>query len=329
MTAPINQQLGAVSPVDPRSVWEREDRDFTPWLFQEDRLAELGKTLGLELRPHQREHQIGPYFADIVAKDLNTDRYVVIENQLNKTDHDHLGKALTYAGVLDAVAIVWIATQFSEEHKKALDWLNENLSEEISLFGVQLELWQIGDSKKAPRFNVISRPAEEIKSSSRRLRNAELTEVAQLQLRFWETLSEALLAGGQFTSLKKPRGQYSYNVPIGNAQICINNIATTMHGRIGVRLRLKKRVAQAAMEFLGAQKAEIEKEIGEALLWDSDPEFTHKYISLYMEADLFEEERWPELLAWMADRTVRFRDAFEKRVRGQRFAVADAEFEIE
>ncbi|MCR9145550.1 MAG: DUF4268 domain-containing protein [bacterium] len=288
-----------------------------------------GKTLDLELQPYQREHKIGPYFADIVAKDLNTDRYVVIENQLNKTDHDHLGKAITYASVLDATAIVWIATDFSEEHKKALDWLNENLSEEILVFGVQLEVWQIGDSQKAPRFNVISRPAVEIKSSSRRLRNAELTEVAQLQLRFWEELRERLLADGQFLSLKNPRGQYSYNVPIGNAQICINNIATTMFQRVGVRIRLKKRVAQSAMEILSAQKAEIEKEIGEALEWDSDPEYTHKYISLYKTADLFDEKTWPALLDWMADRVVRFRDAFEKRVRGQRFAATDAELMAE
>jgi hypothetical protein len=133
--------LGKIQVVPLRSIWKNEAQDFTPWLA--DNIDDLGEALGLELEYEDKEVSVGPYSADILAKDAGTGKYVVIENQLEKTNHDHLGKCITYSAVLDASAVIWIASDFTEEHKKALDWLNDHTSEEIAFYGVKLELQQI------------------------------------------------------------------------------------------------------------------------------------------------------------------------------------------
>ena len=110
--------LGILKIITPRKKWNNEARDFTPWLAEH--VDELGKAVGIELEVENVEVAVGPYSADILAKDTGTGKFVVIENQLEKTDHDHLGKAITYASVLDASTVIWIATDFTEEHKKIL-----------------------------------------------------------------------------------------------------------------------------------------------------------------------------------------------------------------
>jgi len=147
-------EFGELKSVPARVKWSKEAHEFTPWLAQN--ISRLSNAIGLELEVENTEVAAGPYSADILAKDTATDQYVVIENQLEKTDHDHLGKALTYASVLDATCIIWVATEFTPEHTKALDWLNDHTTEDISFYGVQIELWKIDDSKPALRFNIIA-----------------------------------------------------------------------------------------------------------------------------------------------------------------------------
>ena len=147
--------------INPRKMWPNEAQDFTPWLAEN--IVELGEKIGMELEVVGQEVSVGPYSADVLAKDIDTDAYVVIENQLEKTNHDHLGKSITYASALNAKTIVWIATDFTEEHKKALDWLNDNTNEDLAFWGIQLELWQISDDKASMRLNIVSRPSTNVK----------------------------------------------------------------------------------------------------------------------------------------------------------------------
>ena len=116
-------------------------------------MAGLGEAVGLELEVENTEVPVGPYSADILARDAGSDKFVVIENQLEKTDHDHLGKALTYASILDASVVIWVARRFTEEHAKALTWLNDHTTDELSFYGVAIELWQIDESLPALKFN--------------------------------------------------------------------------------------------------------------------------------------------------------------------------------
>src|SRR5947209_15269178 len=154
------KNLGRLQTVDLREVWMNESSGFTPWLAQAENLKLLGETIGIELECEAQEKEVGPFRADILCKDTATDSWVLIENQLERTDHGHLGQLLTYAAGLEAVTIVWIAERFTEEHRATLDWLNERTEESINFFGLEVELWRIGDSAIAPKFNVVSKPNE-------------------------------------------------------------------------------------------------------------------------------------------------------------------------
>ncbi|HHB81248.1 MAG TPA: DUF4268 domain-containing protein, partial [Aliiroseovarius sp.] len=152
--------LGRLQKVDLRDTWRTEDRDFTPWLAEEQNLTLLGDTLGIDLELEAVEQNVGPFRADILCKDTLSDRWVLVENQLERTDHTHLGQLMTYAAGLDAVTIVWIAARAADEHRAAMDWLNEITDSEVRFFLLEVELWKIGDSPAAPKFNVVAKPSD-------------------------------------------------------------------------------------------------------------------------------------------------------------------------
>jgi hypothetical protein len=140
--------LGKLVKIELRDIWQSESSHFTPWLAREENLLTLGETLGLELELEAQERAVGPFRADILCKDIATNAWVLIENQLERTDHTHLGQLLTYASGLEAVTIVWIAARFTEEHRSTLDWLNRITDETFRFFGVEVELWRMGVSDK-------------------------------------------------------------------------------------------------------------------------------------------------------------------------------------
>ena len=150
--------LGRLSRVDVREVWLREAVGFTPWLAQEENLQLLAETINMQLVLEAKEKPVGMFRADIIARDVYTGHPVLIENQLERTDHGHLGQLLTYAAGLKAMSIVWVSTLFTDEHRAALDWLNEITSSSMAFYGLEMELWQIDDSAIAPKFNLVSKP---------------------------------------------------------------------------------------------------------------------------------------------------------------------------
>jgi len=152
-------ELGRLVRVDLREAWQDEAAHFTPWLAQQENLELLGDALGIGLELEATEQSVGPFAADILCKDPMRDQWVLIENQLEQTDHTHLGQIITYAAGLNAVTVIWIARKFVEQHRAALDWLNEITAEGTDFFGVEVELWRIGESSAvAPKFNIISKP---------------------------------------------------------------------------------------------------------------------------------------------------------------------------
>src|SRR4051794_9072868 len=150
--------LGRLLRADLRTAWASEPADFTPWLAQQENLQLLGEVIGIDLELESQEKPVGPFSADILCKDTATGDWVLIENQLERTDHTHLGQLITYAAGLNAVTIVWIASRFTDEHRAAIDWLNERTDQKIRLFGLEIELWRIGESPLAPKFNIVSKP---------------------------------------------------------------------------------------------------------------------------------------------------------------------------
>lgn len=309
-------ELGILKTVAPRQKWMNEARDFTPWLAKN--VEELGNEIGLELEVENIEVAVGPYSADILAKDTGTGQYVVIENQLEKTNHDHLGKAITYASVLDASTIVWIATNFTPEHKKAVDWLNDHTSDNISIYGVQLELWQIDDSKAAVKFNVICKPNDAVRQVARAIATDELTESKKFQFEFWTKFRDKIAVTRAIPSLQTPRPQYWFDVTLGKSNIHLSNTCNTDQNTVGVRVYIGSKIADKMLPYLENKKAEIEKELGETLTWNPNPDNRDKVITLTKSTDFTNESQVNEALDWLVQQTIKFRSVFAKIIRQYR-----------
>ena len=306
-------ELGKLKLVAPREKWKHEALDFTPWLVQH--INELNTALGLELEVENTEVPVGPYSADILAKDIGTNKYVVIENQIEKTNHDHLGKLITYASVLDASTVIWIATNFTEEHQKALDWLNDHTNEEISFYGVQLELWQIEDSKPALRFNIVSKPNQAVRQAEKIKSGENLSDTKKFQLSFWNTFREKLAKTNKIPSLQTPRPQYWFDVTLGKSNIHISNTCNTWDNIVGVRIYIYNKIAEEMYLFLYSRKDEIEERIGKQLSWDPNPDTRDKIIALYHKTDFNNQEKIDEAINWMVDVTIKFREVFSKIIK--------------
>jgi hypothetical protein len=311
--------LGRLKAIELREVWESEAADFTPWLAQPDNLAVLADTIGMELELEAQEKTVGPFRADILCKDVDTEHWVLIENQLARTDHVHLGQLLTYAAGLQAVTIVWVAAKFTEEHRATLDWLNEITDSRFRFFGLEVELWQIGDSPAAPRFNVVSKPndwTKVVSRAARQLGDEGVTETKALQMRYWQGLKELMESEDIPIRCQSPRPQHWTNFGIGRAGFHLAATVNTKESRIGAELFIRGEDPKAAFALLQGEKEKIEREMGEPLSWQELPERIASRIALYKEGvDPAEEADWPNQHRWIADALVRLDRVFRPRVR--------------
>lgn len=305
--------LGEIKKVQLRKIWKNEAYDFTPWLT--DNLEQIGEAIGLELEFEDKEVSVGPYSADILAKDAGTDKFVVIENQLEKTNHDHLGKCITYASVLDASAVIWIASKFTDEHKKALDWLNDHTSDEIGFYGIKVELWQIDNSQPAVRFNVVSEPNAVVRQATKRKEQGELTETRKTQLEFWTAFREKLAETGKVRSIQTPRPQYWFDVALGKSGINLSNTFNTDKNEIGVRVYIGNKKADEWLPYFESKKEIIETQIGSDLVWNPNPENRDKVITLTKHFDLENKENWKIGIDWLAEHTIKFRETFSRIIK--------------
>ena len=292
-------------------MWPNEALNFTPWLAEN--ISELGEKIGMELEVVGQEVSVGPYSADILAKDINTDSYIVIENQLEKTNHDHLGKSITYASALNAKTIVWIATDFTEEHKKALDWLNDNTNEDLSFWGIQLELWQIAEDTASMRLNIVSTPSTNVKTIKSKTNNE--SESRSIQLEFWTKFREKLQSTKKIPSLQTPQAHYWYDVRIGRSDILLSNICNTQKSIVGVRLYIRNKVVDVYYPALEARKVEINKALGCEPDWDPNPSAKDKTITLLHQTDLSNPDKVEEALDWLVKQTIVFYGVFSKEVK--------------
>ncbi len=220
--------LGRLQRVDLRDIWSTEAQDFTPWLAREENLAILGETLQVELEPEAQEKSVGPFRADILCRNADGGTWVLIENQLERTDHVHLGQLLTYAAGLNAVTICWIAASFTEEHRATLDWLNEITDERFQFFGLEVELWRIGSSDPAPKFNVVSKPNDWSRSVTEMARRGggEVSPLKRQQYAFWTQLMKRLEADAGPVRPKKPQAAGWMQFAIGRSDFWLEATLT-------------------------------------------------------------------------------------------------------
>lgn len=312
--------LGKLTRIELRDIWMSESSHFTPWLAREENLLTLGETLGLELELEAQEKSVGPFRADILCKDIGTNAWVLIENQLERTDHSHLGQLLTYASGLEAVTIVWIAARFTEEHRSTLDWLNRITDETFRFFGVEVELWRIGDSSAAPRFNIVSKPNnwnKLVTQAARAIDEAELTGTKALQLAYWAQLGNVLMAkGGPLAKERKPQPQSWMPYSVGRSGFGVNAAMSRPKRLVRAELYISNPNAKAFFHLLHSQKPAIEADLGYPLDWEELPEGKDTRISTALiEVDPEDQADWPRQHDWLATRLNEFYRVFVHRVK--------------
>ena len=310
----MNNKLGRLRKIELRNIWQNEANDFTPWLAGEENLQLLGDTIGIDLEFESQEKDIGPFRADIVCLNTADNSFVLIENQLEKTDHTHLGQIMTYAAGLKAVTIVWVARRFTDEHQATIEWLNDVTKENINFFGLEIELWQIGDSPTAPKFNIVAKPNEWTKSTPSVSR--ELSPTKQLQFNFWRQFREYAIENAQRIKPTKGLPQHWMNVSLGRSHFGMYAFVDTQKKRIGVRVFLEGADAKPHYHLLAADCEQIEAEMGEKLVWDELPDKKSSYISSYnQDADPVDESAWPAYQEWLLIKLEKFHEVLSDRIK--------------
>lgn len=310
-------EFGAFEPQDVRDFWAHEEHQFTPWLVQEIESAQasdLEDVLGLDLGVLAREKSVGKYNVDIHAEVIEDGRSVVIENQLERFDHDHLGKALAYAAGLDADIIVWIAPRFDDEHRDAIQWLNENSREGIDLFAIRLEVWRIGDSQPALRFNPVEEPSEWKTRVQRK--TGDLSETKQLQEAFWTEFRDRIETRKTPLHPRKPKPEYRYANPVGVGWAHLAFGILVDEDRMYVSLTISD--DEKAFWQLHESRISIEEELGQELVWEEPQETPagrwRSQIMVYQDADLSEYEMWDGYHDWLLEIGERFLEVFPDRL---------------
>ena len=311
-----DQQLGRLERVDIRDQWKNEQGDFTPWLAKPENLEILGETLGLELELEAKEKKVGEFQADIVCKVVGMDSLVLIENQLEQTDHKHLGQLLTYAAGLHAVTIVWLAAPFRNEHRAALDWLNNITDEEFRFFGLEVELWRIGDSAPAPKFDIVSQPNDWSRSVARAAKD-ELSEGALKQKEYWTEFQKQLNSfGGPISGNRKPQPASWMSYGIRRTGFSLNPAMNSQKNWIRAELYIDGSDASKRFDLLKQLKEEIEQELGNPLEWEELPDKRACRIAQYLRnVDPLDERDWPRQHKWLVEHLNKMHDVFSQRVK--------------
>jgi hypothetical protein len=298
--------LSKLERVPLREAWKHEASDFTPWLAESENLNALADALGVsELVLVATEHWVGDFKLDILCTD--GDEQVIIENQLEKTNHTHLGQIIAYAAGVGAKKVIWVAESFRPEHAAALQFLNDNTTDDLNFFAVEVELWKIGDSPLAPKFEVVVKPNEWAKTGREQARvAAATTPTKQLQQKFWLALMDHLGANAPQIRPQKPRPQHWLNNSIGRAGFGLNLTANTRDERLGVELWIPGVQAKQHFANLSDQKQDIEAKLGFELDWQELPDAKAVRIaSWYPNAPIEDEQRWNEYIEWLTQRLVK------------------------
>ncbi len=313
MQSASNSKLARMEKVDLRDVWTREADDFTPWLATDDNIKLLGEALGLDLEVQQQEAGVGPYSADILCKEIETDRVVVIENQVEETDHTHLGQLLTYAAGLQASIVVWVAKSFTEQHRAALDWLNENSNGKIGFFGVEIEVWRIADSPPAPRFNVVAKPNKWTSEMQEAIRGSSLSKRQQFRVKYWTALADYL---------KASRSSLHFSGPTRSTYVWAR---WSLQGlRCGFQISVKNKFIYVFLGTLDADKVHVleqfreqrikalEKDFGARIEWEEYQDKNRIWLYISQEADPSDTKDWPRQHEWMKDTSEKLVSVFTK-----------------
>lgn len=302
-------KLGKLQEIDIKKVWQHEQYDFSKWLASEENIQELGDTLSLSLTDVETEKFVGKYRCDILCKDEITGKVVLIENQLEPTDHDHLGKIITYASGLDASVVVWIVASARQEHASAIEWLNKHTDDDLSFFLIEVHAYKIGDSEPAPQFKIIEQPNDFVKSVKAISQSSDLSDSERSRLEFWTQLNEVLEERGKPFNKRKPTTDHWYSIAMGSSecQITIDLVNKEHKIRVGVWVTDNKEL----FDKFYANKDQIERDCGCKLKWNRLDNKKASLACTYIQGLDFENtDNYPELMNKAIDLVLALRKAF-------------------
>ena len=306
-----------------RQIWPIEN-DFSDWLVTDDGLALIKEHIGIDLEDPQRERPSANFYCDIVARAADEENHiVVIENQFGKTDHDHLGKLLTYAATHSALTGIWICEKAADEHRAVIDWLNSNTPPTVSLYLAEIEAWRIGASPAAPQLNIISRPNIETKKSSETTR--EEKEIHLWRRDLWtEIFDRAREKGASFSIPNVPNTSEYAQINIGRKTYLVLALIPSAN-RVRCCLKIYGGNRQNIFNYLRSQQSAIEHSIGSALEWQPRPDRTSSIIMLEKDIDPQDDANREAVKEWMAEKFIVFHRTFQGRLQ----TIPDAAPEID
>jgi len=302
------KKLGKFIKVNLREIWKHEALDFTQWLAQDENLELLSQELGIELMSARTEVKVGQFAVDILAIDDNENR-VIIENQLEQTNHDHLGKIITYAAGLQAETIIWIVSKAREEHQLAVSWLNENTNEKLNCFLIEIEAWQIDDSAPAPRFNILAKPNNWVKTL--RSGTDKISETKLQQQDFWDKVKEyGEMNAKVVKSWQKARPQHWYNISIGTSKAHLALTLNSVKNQIGLELHIPDN--KDLFQKLFTKQEMIESQLGYKLDWQELPDKKASRVIITKVADFRDESQQDNIIKWAVEKADEFVRVFKK-----------------
>lgn len=304
-------QLGKLVKVELRKVWEHEARDFSDWLAREENLSLLSDELGIEIEVIGTEESSGRFRVDILAKETNSGDYIIIENQLEPTNHDHLGKVITYAAGYDAKYIIWIVKDVLDEHQKAIEWLNEHLDDSISCFLVRIEVWQIGDSDPAPRFEVISLKNNWVASLKRTVSSDELSPNKLRQQEFWGALRDNFKSRDTNIRVQSPLAQHWMNFSLGSSFCHPYLTINSKENFVSCDLWTNNKEFLA---FLQEREEEIRNDLGLEFHWWEANKSGGLRTTLSV-GDVYDQSQYSQSFDWLYRNVKLFQSVFTKYVK--------------
>ena len=308
----IRPEIGILKEVDIRELWKHEQYDFSAWLAEEDNIVYLNNVLGLNLIDVKREEKTGAYKCDIIAQDKFRDIKVIIENQLEPSNHDHLGKVITYASGLNANVIVWIVKEAREEHRSAIEWLNNHTDEGIGFFLLEIHAYRIGDSEPAPKFEIIEQPNgfKKVSCDSKGLNEAEQA-LNQARINFWSIFNEVVKERKNPFGVRKPTPKWYYDIDIQQrkAHLCVT--AVNKDNYIGVELYISD--DKDLYDGLYKNQKKINAEFDFELDWQRlDKNKFSRIKSTIPGLDFDNPSNYRDLMNETINRIIKMRDVFKK-----------------
>jgi hypothetical protein len=305
--------IGKLEEVDIRELWKHEQYDFSEWLSKKENIENLNDILGLTLVDISKETYVGSYRCDLFAKDETTGIKVIIENQLEMSNHDHLGKIITYASGLDAKVVVWIVKEAREEHRSAIEWLNNNTNSNINFFLIEIHAYKIENSDNAPMFQVIEQPNDFIKNNKSINSNDTMNKSQSQRLEFWNQFNNVLVERGKPFNVRKATTDHWYNVAIGTSNAHIDITLVNKDSVIGVELYITDN--KEFFDKLYQRKDEIENDLGFKLDWRRLNNSKASRIVTFIKGLNFDDHsNYNELINKTIDLAVLMRDTFKKYI---------------